>query len=116
MSDAIIQRIICGAIPILTIPITLKICKYRIFKKIQTGQVKDSAEINNGYECKVCGAHFELNKTDKYVLKVRPNAFLSPDKYDTYDCYDCPKCGCQIIVNERIEGLRNDEQKETDTD
>lgn len=113
MSDVIIQCIICGAIPLLAIPINIIICKYHINKEIQTEQVKDSAEIYNGYRCKLCGAHFELNKKDKYVLKVNSSLFLPPD---TYECYDCPKCGCQIIANERKGGCIIDEQREDDTD
>ena len=115
MSDVIIQCIICGAIPLLAIPINIIICKYSIHKAFQesTQEVKSNAEINNGYECKVCGAHFELNKKDKYVVMVDPG---ENQPFKTYDCYDCPKCGCQIIANERKEGLIIDEQTETDTD
>lgn len=111
MDNNIIQCIICGAIPLLAIPINLIICKYRIFKEIQ--EIKSNEEIKNGYECKVCGAHFELNKKDKYVVMLDPG---KNKPFKTYDCYDCSKCGCQIIANERKEGLRIDEQGEADTD
>lgn len=115
MSDVIIQRIICFAIPLLAIPINIIICKYRINKAFQkaTQEIKSNAEIYNGYRCKLCGAHYELNKADKYLLKVNSGIFLPPE---TYECYDCPKCGCQVIANVRKEGLRIDEQTKADTD
>lgn len=115
MSDVIIQCIICGAITLLAIPITLIICKYCTHKAFQKAikEVKSNAEIYNGYRCKTCGAHFELNKKDKYVVRVHRDLLLP---YETYDCYDCPKCGCQIIAIARKRGLEIDEQTEVDTD
>lgn len=117
MSDDVIQCIICGVIPIITIPIVMFICKYCIFKKIQTEQVnnEENEESNNGYECQICGALFELNKANRYLI-VENEApimavFTSPV---TYECFDCPKCGCQNRVNERKGGCIIDEQAEAD--
>lgn len=114
MDSFIIQCIICGAIPLLAIPINLIICKYRIHKAIQ--EVKSNAEINNGYECQICGALFELNEANRYVIvdKEAPimAVFSTPT---TYECFDCPKCGCQNRVNERKGGNIIDEQTKADT-
>lgn len=125
MSDVIIQCIICGAIPLLAIPINLIICKYHIKKEIQTEQVnnEENAESNNEientnrYECQICGALFELNKANRYVI-VEDEAPLTAifSVPVTYECFDCPKCGCQNRVNERKGGCIIDKQGEADTD
>lgn len=124
MSDIIIQCIICGAIPLLAIPINIIICKYHIKKEIQTEQVNNEENVEsnneientNRYECQICGALFELNKANRYVI-VEDEApltamFSVPAKYE---CFDCPKCGCQNRVNERKGGCIIDEQTEADT-
>ena len=125
MSDVIIQCIICGAIPLLAIPINIIICKYLIFKEIQTEQVNNEENVEsnneientNRYECQICGALFELNEANRYVI-VEEEAPLTAmfSVPTTYECFDCPKCGCQNRVNERKEGLRIDEQTKADTD
>lgn len=125
MSDVIIQCIICGAIPLLAIPINSIICKYLIKKEIQTEQVNNEENVEsnneientNRYECQICGALFELNKANRYVI-VEDEApimavFSTPT---TYECFDCPKCGCQNRVNERKGGHIIDEQTKADTD
>ena len=125
MSDVIIQCIICGTIPLLAIPINIIICKYHIKKEMQTEQVNNEENVEsdneientNRYECQICGALFELNKANRYLI-VENEApimavFTSPA---TYECFDCPKCGCQNRVNERKGGYIIDEQTEADTD
>lgn len=122
MGSFIVQCIICGVIPIITIPIVMFICKYRIFKEIQVNNeenVESNNEIENTnrYKCQICGALFEPNKANRY-LAVENEApimavFSSPV---TYECFDCPKCGCQNRVNERKGGCIIDEQREADTD
>lgn len=107
MSDIIIQCIICGAIPLLAIPINLLICKYRIFKKIQTEQVNNekNVENTNGYKCQICGALFELNKANRYLIVENEAPIMAVFTLPaTYECFDCPKCGCQNRVNERKGG------------
>lgn len=47
-------------------------------------------QIRSRYHCEVCGKHFELKDTAKYI--VRP--FLA----GKLECFDCPHCGCQNIV------------------
>lgn len=119
MDSSIVQCIICGVIPIITIPIVMFICKYRIFKKIQTEQVnnEENEENTNGYKCQICGALFELNKANRYLTEENEApimaVFTSPV---TYECFDCPKCGCQNRVNERKGDCIIDEQAEADTD
>lgn len=44
--------------------------------------------------CKVCGKEFTPRSYNKKVVKT-----MSGKHYDTFDC---PKCGCQVIANERI--------------
>ena len=126
MDNFIIQCIICGAIPLLAIPINLIICKYHINKEIQTEQVNNEENVEsnnkientNRYECQICGALFELNKANRYLVVENEAApimavFTSPV---TYECFDCSKCGCQNRVNERKGGYIIDEQTKTDTD
>lgn len=125
MDSFIIQCIICGAIPLLAIPINLIICKYRIHKAIQTEQVNNEENVEsnnkientNRYECQICGALFELNKANRYVI-VEDEATLTAifSVPVTYECFDCPKCGCQNRVNERKGSYIIDEQTKADTD
>lgn len=115
MSDVIIQCIICGAIPLLAIPINIIMCKYRIHKAMQ--EVKSNAEINNGYECQICGALFEPNKANRYLVVENEAPIMAVfSTPTTYECFDCPKCGCQNRVNERKGGHIIDEQRKADTD
>lgn len=124
MSD-VIQCIICGVIPIITIPIVMFICRYRIFNKIQTEQgnneenVESNNEIENTnrYECQICGALFELNKANRYLTVEKEAPIMAVFTSSvTYECFDCPKCGCQNRVNERKGSYIIDEQTEADTD
>lgn len=120
MSDVIIQCIICGAIPLLAIPINIIICKYSIHKEIQTEQVNNEENVEsnnkientNRYECQICGALFELNKANRYVI-VEDEAPLTAifSVPTTYECFDCPQCGCQNRANERKGGYIIDEQR-----
>lgn len=44
--------------------------------------------------CKVCGRTFTPHAYSKKVIKT-----MSGRHYDTFDC---PRCGCQVVVQERI--------------
>ena len=125
MSDIIIQCIICGAIPLLAIPINIIICKYSIHKAIQTEQVNNEENVEsnneikntNRYECQICGALFELNKANRYVIEDNEAPIMAVFTLPaTYECFDCPKCGCQNRVNERKGGYIIGEQTKVDTD
>lgn len=122
MSD-VIQCIICGVIPIITIPIVMFICQYRIFNKIQTEQgnneenVESNNEIENtnGYKCQICGALFEPNKANRYLIVDKEAPIMAVFTLPaTYECFDCPKCGCQNRVNERKGSYIIDEQAKAD--
>lgn len=124
MSDIIIQCIICGVIPIITIPIVMFICQYRIFNKIQTEQVNNEENVEsnnkientNRYECQICGALFELNKANRYLIEENEAPIMAVFTLPaTYECFDCPKCGCQNRVNERKGGCIIAEQTKADT-
>jgi hypothetical protein len=125
MNSFIIQCIICGAIPLLAIPINSIICKYLIKKELQTEQVNNEGNVEsnneikntNRYECQICGALFELNNANRYLI-VEDEAPLTAmfSVPATYECFDCPKCGCQNRVNERKGGHIIDEQTKADTD
>lgn len=54
-------------------------------------------------KCKVCGHEFELNKENRYTSIREENQLITGTIFREYDCFDCPKCGCQNMVNERIE-------------
>lgn len=123
MRDDIIQCIICGVIPIITIPIVMFICQYRIFKKIQTEQVNNEENVesnneiesNNRYKCQICGALFELNKANRYLIVENEAPIMAVLTLPaTYECFDCPKCGCQNRVNERKGSYIIDEQTKAD--
>jgi len=125
MDSFIIQCIICGAIPLLAIPINSIICKYLIKKEIQTEQVNNEENVEsdneientNRYECQTCGALFEPNKANRYLVVENEAPIMAVfSTPTTYECFDCPKCGCQNRVNERKGGHIIDEQTKVDTD
>ena len=53
--------------------------------------------------CEVCGFGFVPTKQEGYIATDRSAVFqalTTPAKQ--YDATDCPKCGCQIILAERL--------------
>jgi hypothetical protein len=54
-------------------------------------------------KCTVCGHEFELKKENRYTVKRKETSLLTSAVFQEYDCFDCPKCGCQNMVNKRME-------------
>lgn len=78
---------------------------------------EENEESNNGYECQICGALFDLNKANRYLVVENEAPIMAVfSTPTTYECFDCPKCGCQNRVNERKGGYIIDEQRKADTD
>lgn len=44
--------------------------------------------------CKVCGREFAPWSDDRKTIKTADGRY--------FDTFDCPRCGCQIVVQERI--------------
>ena len=61
--------------------------------------------------CKVCGKEFMPWSNERKIIKTAEGRH--------FDTFDCPRCGCQIVVQERIiEGqslVSNDDAFQTDT-
>lgn len=51
-------------------------------------------------KCNVCEREFDPVKEIRYTAKKVPALFALAT---FYDCFDCPHCGCQIVIQERIE-------------
>jgi len=49
-------------------------------------------------KCKVCDKHVNLNKKNRYEIRIPSFGFERPT---IYEAFDCPHCGCQNIVNIR---------------
>lgn len=66
--------------------------------------------------CKVCGKEFIPKSQDRYTARENESkggivAALSGESGpELYDCFDCPQCGCQMVVNRRLEGLKNEKK------
>lgn len=60
----------------------------KIVKREQAPQIR----------CDVCGYEFEPDKKNRYEVPIRGFMELNTR---VNECFDCPKCGCQIMVNER---------------
>lgn len=65
--------------------------------------------------CEVCGKEFIPKSKDRYTAKENmvkgglSAAFSGELKNpELYDCFDCPQCGCQMVVNRRLENLKNE--------
>ena len=54
-------------------------------------------------KCNVCRHEFTPKKENKYIASQRTAPMFGLTKY--YDCFDCPKCGCQIVAQERYEDI-----------
>lgn len=68
-------------------------------------------------KCSVCGFEFEAVKEIHYIARVKGNKGFSNlfgEEESIFDAFDCPKCGCQIVVQERkrrLEEVMEDETK-----
>ena len=66
-------------------------------------------------KCSVCGFEFEAVKEIHYIARVKGSKGFSNFFGETiFDAFDCPKCGCQIVVQERkriLEEVMEDETK-----
>lgn len=51
-------------------------------------------------KCNVCEREFDPVKGERYTAK-KASALFAPATF--YDCFDCPYCGCQIVIQERLE-------------
>ncbi len=57
-------------------------------------------------KCKVCGCEFNLINKRHYIsrdaIKNGVAAFASGCYEESiYDTFDCPRCGCQMIIQQR---------------
>ncbi len=44
--------------------------------------------------CKICGREFTPWSEDRKIIKTADGRH--------FDTFDCPKCGCQVLVQERL--------------
>ena len=53
-------------------------------------------------KCKVCGKRFVPKSEKRYLItKTRSIADALSGGENVFECFDCPRCGCQIVVQER---------------
>lgn len=55
-------------------------------------------------KCSICGEQIELRKENRYEVLIKVSAlqksFGATDQ--VYEAFDCPKCGCQMLMQERF--------------
>lgn len=51
--------------------------------------------------CGVCGREFTPFASSRYTVKSKTHTLLNAE-VTYYDAFDCPRCGCQVIAQERI--------------
>ena len=62
--------------------------------------------------CKVCGKEFIPESQNRYTAKEKmvkggfSTALSGEAEPEQYDCFDCPQCGCQMVVNRRLESIK----------
>lgn len=73
--------------------------------------IPDMEQINK-IRCNVCGKEFIPQAKERYTSKENmtsgglSEAISGKSKGpDLFDCFDCPQCGCQMVVNRRLEKL-----------
>ena len=59
-------------------------------------------------KCNACGNEFEPEKEKRYTAKSI-NFITKEESF--WDCFDCPKCGCQLIVNKRMEVVEDGKEQ-----
>ena len=67
----------------------------------------------NKLRCKVCGKEFIPQAKKRYTAKenmtsgglVEAFSWKTKDP-DLFDCFDCPQCGCQMVINRRLDTLK----------
>ena len=59
-------------------------------------------------KCKVCKVRFKITKKCVYIAKERPvfSVLAKAASVKTFDVIDCPSCGCQVVLGERLLGIR----------
>lgn len=55
-------------------------------------------------KCSVCDEQVELRKENRYEVIVEANALQKSfgAKDHLWEAFDCPKCGCQMLMQERF--------------
>lgn len=55
-------------------------------------------------KCSVCGEQIELRKENRYKVIIEAGTLQKSfgAKYHLYEAFDCPKCGCQMLMQERF--------------
>ena len=54
-------------------------------------------------KCKICGKRFALVKDRMYMVIEKPSLDrLFSKSQMVWDAIDCPRCGCQVLVGNRL--------------
>jgi DNA-directed RNA polymerase subunit RPC12/RpoP len=62
-------------------------------------------------ECNACGLNFAATKEGHYIAREKEGkgfSSLSGMEATIFDAFDCPRCGCQIIVQERKRQIKEE--------
>ena len=62
-------------------------------------------------KCNACGLNFEATKEGHYIAREKGSkgfSNLSGTEEPIFDAFDCPRCGCQIIVQERKRHIKEE--------
>lgn len=54
-------------------------------------------------KCNVCGKRLKPNKEDVYAVAERPSIADCLLARKVYEAMDCPRCGCQKVLNIRLD-------------
>lgn len=55
-------------------------------------------------KCSICGEQVELRKENRYEVIIEAGTLQKSfgAKDHLYEAFDCPKCGCQMLIQERF--------------
>ena len=55
-------------------------------------------------KCSICGEQFELRKENRYEVVIEAGVLQKSlgAKDHLYEAFDCPRCGCQMLMQERF--------------
>ena len=69
-------------------------------------------------KCSICGEQVELRKENRYEVVIEAGVLQKSlgARDQLYEAFDCPKCGCQMLMQERFPAKEEAKVEEISTE